>query len=48
MKIFLLFLLVSFVSGVTLQEATAQRRRWFMGALVVVMSLAYFFFDQLI
>ena len=47
-KIFLLFLLVSFVIGVTKPAITLQQQRWLLGALVVVMGLSYFFFDQLI
>ena len=48
MKVFLLFLLLSLLVGVVQPEATVQRQRWLMGALVVVMGVSYFFFDQLI
>lgn len=48
MKIFLLFLLVSFVIGVLKPTITLQQQRWLLGAIVVVMGLSYFFFDQLI
>lgn len=48
MKIFLLFLLVSFVVGVTKPTITLQQQRWLIGVIVVGMGLSYFFFDQLI
>jgi hypothetical protein len=48
MKLFLLFLLVSFVIGVTKPAITLQQQRWLLGVMVVVMGLSYFFFDQLI
>ena len=48
MKIFLLFLFMSFIVGVNLQQAKPQRQRRVMGSLVAVMVTAYFLFDQLI
>lgn len=48
MKVFLLFLLVSFVVGVAKPEITPQQQRWLIGVIVVVMALSYFFFDPLI
>ena len=48
MKLFLLFLLVSFVIGVTKPAITLQQQRWLLGVIVVVMGLTYFFFDGLI
>jgi hypothetical protein len=48
MKVFLLFLLVSFFIGANQQAAAPQRRHWLMGAFVIIMGVSYFFFDQLI
>lgn len=48
MKIFLLFLLASFVIGMIKPAITLQQQRWLLGAIVVMMGLSYFFFDQLI
>lgn len=48
MKFFLLFLLLSFVIGLTKPAITQQQQQWLMGALVVVMGFAYFFFNQLV
>lgn len=47
MKIFLLFLVMSFILGAKLQQATLQRRQWVISSIVVVMAATYFFFDQL-
>lgn len=47
MKIFLLFLVLSFILGAKLQQATLHRRLWVMSSLVLVTVAIYFFFDQL-
>jgi Flp pilus assembly protein protease CpaA len=46
MKVFLLFLLMSFMIGATFQHATIQRRRWTMIAIAIFMVATYFTFDQ--
>lgn len=48
MKLFLLFLVLSFVIGVAKPAITIQQQRWLIGAIVVVMGLSYFLFDGLI
>jgi len=48
MKLFLLFLFVSFILGIQYQDATLPRRRWTMAAIAVITALSYFFFDGLI
>jgi|GEM_PF-1455143 len=48
MKIFLLFLFVSFILGIQYQEATLQRQRWTMVGIAVLTGLSYFFFDGFI
>jgi len=47
MKIFLLFLVTSFILGVKLEQATLHRRQWVISSIVVVTAAIYFFFDQL-
>lgn len=47
MKIFLLFLVLSFILGAKLQQATLHRRLWVMSNIVLVTVAIYFFFDQL-
>lgn len=48
MKVFLLFLFVSFMLGTTLQQAPAQNRRWIMTGIVTLLTIVYFFFDSFI
>lgn len=48
MKLFLLFLFVSFTLGVTRQEATVQQRHWVMAGVVTVLTIIYFSFDRFI
>jgi len=48
MKVFLIFLVVSFTLGVTLQEETTQKRRWATAGMVAALTVIYFFFDRFI
>lgn len=48
MKVFLLFLVLSFIIGANQTTVSPQRQRWLMGGIVVVLSVTYFFFEQLI
>lgn len=47
MKIFLLFLVMSFILGTKLQHATLHRQQWVISSIVLVTVAIYFFFDQL-
>jgi len=48
MKLFLLFLFVSFMLGIILEKATTERRRWVMTGSVLLLTMTYFFFDRFI
>jgi hypothetical protein len=47
MKIFLLFLVISFILGAKLSQATVHQRQWVIGSIVLVITATYYFFDQL-
>ncbi|MBX3013821.1 MAG: hypothetical protein KF832_20025 [Caldilineaceae bacterium] len=46
MKLFLLFLLASFIFGITADQMTVAQRRWLISGLVLFVTMTYFFFDQ--
>lgn len=48
MKVFLIFLVVSFTLGIILQEKTGQKRRWVAIGMATALPVIYFFFDRFI
>ena len=44
MKLFLLFLFVSFILGIQMESASLTRRLWTMAGVAIVTAFAYFFF----
>lgn len=48
MKVFLLFLMASFILGTLVDRATLLQRCLLMAGIVVAVTTAYFLFEQLV